>query len=217
MPSWIRLALLVWAVVALSIGSAAGGPAGGPPFAAGTTWTYQVAMTKDGQTQTGTSTETYRGMAAHRGTRYHVVEQAYSFMPGFAQRAYLVWDGRRFRQAVTVETDGKSTAEILFDKSIPLGARDDSSGTATIVLNGAQQGTVPWSFTSTSPGRRAVTVPAGSFQAVRWDAVLKLGTLESRFTIDVVGITDVRVEATQAVGGTPMVTIVKELSRGPIR
>ncbi len=209
-------ALLTCAIVALLAAAVEGRPAGGPPFPAGTTWSYNVVMTKDGQTRTGTSAETYRGLSTHGGTRYHLVEQAYSLIPGFVQRTFLTWDGRRFRQVVSVETDGKNTAEIVFDKSIPLGAQDASSGTAKVILNGAQQGSAPWSFTSVSPGKESVTVPAGSFRAARWDAILHLGALESRFIIHIVGITDVRVEATQTVNGVVVAKILKELRHGPI-
>jgi hypothetical protein len=173
-------------------------------------------MTKDGQTRAGTSTEIYRGMSGRDGTTYHVVEQRHSLMPGTLQRTFLTWDGARFRQAVTVESDGKNTAEIAFDKPLPLGAQDASSGTASLTLNGAQQATVPWTFTSTSPGRESVRVPAGSFQAQRWDVVLKLGALESRLVVHVVGVTDVRVETTQTLSAQT-VHMVKELTRGPVR
>jgi hypothetical protein len=208
------LALLTFMV---ETGRAGAPAAAGPPFAAGTTWAYKVTMTKDGQTRTGTSTDAYRGMSRYAGTNYHLVEIRYSLMPGFLQRTFLTWDGSRFRQLVTVESDGKNTAEIVFDKPIPLGAQDASAGTANIVLNGTQQGSVPWSFTSVSPGKESVTVPAGSYQAQRWDGVLKLGALETRFTVHIVGITDVRVESKQTLSGSPVVIMVKELSRGPIR
>jgi hypothetical protein len=187
------------------------------PFAAGTAWSYAVTSTKDGQTRTGTSTETYRGMSKYAGTSYHLVEVRYSIMPGFLQRTFLTWDGSRFRQVAMVESEGQNTAEIVFDKAIPMGAQDASTGMATVVVNGAQHGQVPWSYTSVSAGRESVRVPAGSFQAQRWDGVLKLGSIESRFTAHIVGITDVRVESSQTLNGAPIVTMVKQLSRGPIR
>lgn len=210
-------ALLTCAIVALLGAAVEGGPAAGPPFSAGTTWTYKITLTKDGQTRVGTSTETYRGLSPYGGARYHLVEQAWSLIPGFAQRAFLTWDGHRFRQVVSVETDGKNTAEVIFDKAIPLGAQDASSGTAKIIVDGTPQGSAPWSFTSVSPGKESVSVPAGSFRAQRWDAVLRLGALESRIIVHIVGITDVRVEASQTVTGAPVLAFVKELRRGPIR
>jgi hypothetical protein len=212
---WIAAGLVAFSLLTRD---ATGTQSAAPPFAAGTAWTYKHTMTREGQTRTGTSKDVYRGQVTYREQSYHLVEQTHTLLPGYLERVYLTWDGSRFRQVATVETTGQgSTVEIILDKSLPLAAQDAATGSAQIILNGSSQGHAPWSYTSVSPGQEPVTVPAGAFRATRWDAVFKIGQIESRLTSHTVGLTDVRSEIAQSVAATLALTSVRELVSGPIR
>jgi hypothetical protein len=199
--------------------SALSGPATkAPPYKIGNSWTYRHTLVPaTGETQIGTMKETFRGQTEFRGRTYYRMDVSYTLNP-MSERVYLEWTGTHFRQVATVASDNlNNTIEILFNKPIDLGVETEGSGAAVILQNGVQKGTSAWSFSASSRGRVKVTVPAGTFQATEWDAVLRIGASETLMKIYAVGILDVRMESKISASGSPAGAWYKELMSGPVR
>lgn len=166
----------------------------------------------------GTSRYVYGGTTTYRGRSYHYVDQSSSLAPGFVERSYMVWAGGHFRQAATVATDAqKNVLEIVFDRTFGIAVQEDASGTAQIIHNGDVRGSSQWRFVSSSGGKVKITVPAGTFQATKWEATLRLGQMEVLFNVHSVGLTDIRIESHESINGSLVATTARELTSGPVR
>jgi len=212
---------VVAALLALATGSdragAGAAPPLPPPFRTGAEWVYRHASTENGQTQSGTSTMIYKGLATYRGASYHVVEYSDSLDPGTLERQFLVWDRGYFRQAAALVTDGTDTLEIVFDRPIALGGvQETRRGSAEVYQNGALQGTAPWATMVVNKGTARITVPAGSFSTTRWEGTYTLGQLRQTFTAHMVGAHEVRVDVDIFISGTLSKKDRYELLRGSV-
>lgn len=204
------LAVIVLAVALSMLAPAgSGAPAKAPPFKRGTTWTYRyVVVNPDGNTRTGTVTEVYGGQTTYRGRAYDYVDTSTTLQPGLVERIFVEWTGTHFRQIANVATDAQqNTVEIIFDKAFASDIEENLSGTAT----------PPWSFVSSARGTVKVTVPAGTYQTTRWDAVLRVGELETQLSSYTVGQKDIRRDSRLYISGILHNTRYRELIRGPVR
>ncbi|HEV8339361.1 MAG TPA: hypothetical protein VGR25_06860 [bacterium] len=219
MSKWIMI--VTAAALALAAGSsrvgAGASPALPPSLRAGAEWVYRHTVTEDGQTKSGTSTMTYRGLATYRGTSHHLVEYSLTLVPGAVERQFLVWDRGYFRQAAAVLTDGAVTLEIVFDRPIALGGvQETRSGGAQIYENGALKGTALWKTAVVNRGTARITVPAGTFSTTRWEGTYTLGELRQEFTVYMVGAHEMRAEIDVFVGGSLTKRDRLDLMRGPL-
>lgn len=190
-----------------------------PPFSRGAKWTYRDRRPgPSGEIRTGTISITYGGETAYRGRRYAFMDASYSLRPGTGERLYLEWAGTHFRQVANVVTNAQhDVLEVVFDQPFRIRVQENASGKAQIFENRALKTSLPWSYTSTAQGTMRVTVPAGTFQARRWDAILRLADREMRYRFFTVGHTDVRWETMAfASGGQTGMTSVELLS-GPVK
>lgn len=205
------------ALVFTSIGR--GGPTRAPTFKAGTAWTYRhTIVSAAGESRTGTMKDIYGGQMTYRGRPYHAIDVSTTLLPSLTERIYLEWAGNHFRQVASVTTDAQNnTAEIIFDRPIDLGVEANISGTAVIFENGVQKATAPLSYAASAKGTARITVPAGTFQTTIWEALLRIGQLETSMSIYTVGIQDVRTESKIYTGGSLASTWSKELVSGPLR
>ncbi len=203
----------------LSVTPIGSGATKAPSFKVGTTWTYRhTVMHPAGETRTGTMKEVYVGQTAYRGRPYYAIDVSTTLNPSLSERIYLEWSGAHFRQVATATTDNlNNIAEIIFDRPIDLGVQANISGTAAIFENGVQKGTAPLSYSASSKGTAKVTVPAGTFQTTMWEALLRIGPLETSMSIYTVGIHDIRMESKIYTGGSLASTWSKELTSGPVR
>ncbi len=190
-----------------------------PSFKVGTTWTYRhTIVTPAGENRSGTMKEVYGGQMTYRGRAYYAIDVSSTLNPTLAERIYHEWAGTHFRQVASVTTDtSNNMAEIIFDRPIDLGIEANVSGTAAIFENGVQRGTAPLTYSASAKGTAKVTVPAGTFQTTIWEAVLRIGQLETSMSIYAVGIQDVRMESKIYAGGALNSTWSKELISGPVR
>lgn len=208
------------ALAVLSLASAGrGAVTKAPPFKVGTVWTYRHTVTSPaGESRTGTMKEVFAGQASYRGRTYYVIDVSTTLNPSLTERIHFEWGGTHLRQVASMTSDNQNnTAEIIFDRPIDLGVQANISGTAVIFENGVQRVTAPLSYSASSRGTARVTVPAGTFQTTIWEAVLRIGQLETSMSINFVGMHDVRVEAKVYAAGSLASTWSKELVSGPVR
>lgn len=218
-PSVLPAVAVLAVALSMFAPAGSGAPAKAPPFKRGTTWTYRYAVVNpDGDTRTGTITEVYGGQTTYRGRTYEYVDTSTTLQPGLVERIFVEWTGTHFRQIANVATDAQqNTVEIIFDKAFASSIEENLSGTALIFHNGVQKATPPWSFVSWARGTVKVTVPAGTYQTTRWDAVLRVGELETHLSSYTVGQKDVRRDSKLYISGTLHNTRYRELISGPVR
>ncbi len=215
----LMLTLCLLSVIALGIPAQSKPAVGEPPFSRGMKWTYRDRRPDpSGEIRSGTISITYGGATTYRGGRYVFMDASYSLRPGTAERLYLDWAGTHFRQVANVVTNAqRSVLEVVFDRPFRIRVNENTSGTVQILENGTPKASVPWTYTSTAQGTTKVTVPAGTFRASRWDAILKIADREMRTKYFTVGHTDIRWETTAfASGGQTGMTSV-ELVSGPVK
>lgn len=190
-----------------------------PSFKVGTTWTYRHTVTNPaGENRIGTMKEVYGGQITYRGRAYYAIDVSSTLNATLAERIYHEWAGTHFRQVASVTSDtSNNVVEIVFDRPIDLGIEANVSGTAVVFENGVQRATAPLTYSASTKGTAKVTVPAGTFQTTVWEAVLKIGQLETSMSIYAVGIQDVRMASKVYAGGALNTTWSKELISGPVR
>lgn len=207
-------------VVLLTGGTArsAGSPAAGPPLEPGSVWVYRYTVVPaSGPSQTGTLKRTYVGPTTYRGRDVYYTEQTNTVLPGLLQRDYYVRvDGHLREIGQEFRNAQNSAVEILFDKSLPTDVPGSVSGQATVYQSGGNHADVAWSVVLANRGPVKVTVPAGTFQATKWETRFRLGKLESVETSDSVGLVDVRVESRQTTAGGGRISVHRELVSGPV-
>ncbi|MGQ0549599.1 MAG: hypothetical protein ACT4PY_08040, partial [Armatimonadota bacterium] len=69
----------------------------------------------------------------------------------------------------------------------------------------------------TPRGMTPISVPAGSFRAMRWDMALSVEQLNLLISVYTVGNTDVREDTQITKSGTKAGTYSRELAAGPVR
>jgi len=170
----VALALCAWLITACGGAGTVSVPY---PFSPGTSWTYR--HTQD--SQVGILTSVYRGVESYRGMVLHRGDQTTTLLPGLVTRSYFEWSGCPATRAI-VAVDPTSQLEFLLDRSVGVTCGPVSvSGTAQVYLNGAFQGSVSWSASSSDGGHWQVTVPSGTYLTRRWNTALAIGTLYAQF------------------------------------
>jgi hypothetical protein len=197
----------------------AGAQVSGPPLQAGTTWTYRETITPvSGSPQTGTVTQTFGGPAMYRGKSAYYIEEVTTNKPGFVERDYFIWtDGHLRQTAIDVHDAQGGMLEILFDKTLPFDVAETMNGQARVVQDGVEKGQIDWSVEVTKVGPVTVTVPAGTFKAIRWLSRFELGPTDELETSDSSesGYTDFRVDGKNYENGALTETTHRELLKGP--
>jgi hypothetical protein len=163
-------------------------------------------------------TQVYRGLASYRGRTFHYFDTSSTLAPNATERDYAEWDGAHLGQAALVTTDDQhNVTEIIFDKALTFGAPADTSGNALVFVNDTQTTTLPWSYKAAPKDAAKVTVPAGTFQATRWEVELQLGPFNTTLTIYSVGIMGIRRDSKEYMNGSLVSTTTMELISGPVR
>jgi len=174
------LTLVVLAFVVLTpwvVGSSRGAQVNTPPafpFPAGTIWTYRYTRTPTGgPSSTGAATQTYGGTTSYRGVTYHFLDETDTFAPGATERTYFTWNQVATQRADvwTGPSSDPGTYELVFggDGIVNFGRAQATSGVAQCFFDGQDSGTVAWSASSNKAGTVTITVPAGTFTAIRWN------------------------------------------------
>jgi len=215
-PRWLTVAVVAALLQFVPVPS--GAAPSQPPLKPGTTWMYRYTIAPtSGARRTGTLKLTYGGMTTYRGKNYYYTEATNTVTPGLVARDYYVWTHGHFRQAAEQAYDAQNNGlEIQFDKTFPFDIPERVSGHAALVQNGVPQGDVPWSVAVTYGGAVKVTVPAGTFQAERWDTKFQFGDTRQLQTVETMGYTDLRAEVKHYLGAALSSTTTRELVSGPV-
>lgn len=212
--------LLFAVTLSLAIGtlSASWGATPAPmPYVPGTTWAYRHTQTAKEQTDAGTFTVVYRGLATYRGASFHHFESYSSLVPGLVERDYAIWTGRYFRQAATAIYKDGNILEIIFDKPYAFtGAQERLSGATQVFENGAFKAQGKWSITVVAQGSGKATVPAGSYSVEVWRGALAIGAVQQSYAVATVGPLEVLAEIDVIVNGTQLHRVRFELQQGPV-
>ena len=211
---------LALAILSTLVPHGAGSPSPAPPLSPGTTWTYRYTIARASEApQTGTFKIVFGGPTAFRGATYYYMDQSGTLEPGVVERAYLAWTRGTLRQVASVASDAQNNLlEILFDKSVPTGPTQEVlAGSAQVFENGTLQGKVPWRAAASRQGPVNVTVPAGTFRAMRWSIEFTLGQVRQVSSIHTVGFADVRIDTKIFTSGSAAGSILRELVSGPVR
>lgn len=213
-----RLSAIVALLLVIGTASASWGATPAPfPYAPGTTWAYRHTQTAKEQTDVGTFTVAYRGLATYRGASHHYFESFSSLVPGLVERDYFIWTGRYFRQAATAIYKDGNILEIIFDKPYALtGAQERLSGTTQIFENGAFKAQGKWSIAVVPLGSGKATVPAGTYAVEVWRGQLAIGALQQRYAVATVGPLEVWAEIDVVVDKTQLHKVKFELQQGPV-
>lgn len=190
-----------------------------PPLTPGTTWTYRYTLTRVSEAPVvGTLTIEYEGPATYRGRGYYSTVVSDTVDATLVERDYYVWTGGRLLQAAVETTVANTALEIVFDTPLPVDAEQRIAGKAQTFVNGTSQGEIPWSETVTSDGSETVTVPAGTYSAVRkWTRIFQFGSVRQVQFADSRGLVDLRVDSQVYVDGVLKSTANQELVSGPVQ
>lgn len=217
LPWLISIVALTASVVIAAPGGGAP-PAAEPPFTVGTTWTYRyTGSVPGGEVQIGKVTGVY-GVTASQGRTLHYIDLSYDLMPDLVERIYFEWTGRRFRHVGRVTADSqRRTVETVFDRAIDPALRAEGTGTALVSEDGVQRSRLPVRYTVMPRGMTSISVPVGSFRALRWDMTLNVDQLNLMISVYTVGNTDVREDTQSFRSGMKTGMYSRELAGGPVR